>query len=800
MIEATRGFGRPSESQYRTASRLIITICVAVITVGVLDLVGWWLHMPRLVGLFAGYATMKPNTALLVFLLACSVLATRRGGRFAGASHLLCGLAVVLCMATLLEYSTGRNFGIDTLLANVPQQASGDPTGRMALGTALDGALLGGGLLVLDLLPVFGSLMTGSALLISLSALIGVLFGAGPLLGVPLLRSMAVRTGGSLFCLSLAFFLLRPEREPTRSLLHTVRFHRTGIWFLVATCTLPLVLGLPIATLYRTGRFDAAFSFASLVVLLIATQALLVSRNSYSLQVLEVRREGAEAERARIAEQNAEQYMELERSERRAAESEAQYRLITDALPAYIAYLDPELRYRHINRTYEQWFGHPAKEIEGRTVNEVLGDSAADVMGHLQAALGGKRQTFETRLTLGGQARTLSLSHIPEIAPDGTVLGVVVHGHDITARKEAEAALRESEERFRVLSEHSPLGIYQTDLQGRVTYVNSQVARTFNRPQEQLLRDGWLRFVHEEDAERVRDTWFRAVTEHSTYDAEYRIALEDGQIRHVHGRGTILLDEAGEPSSVVGTLDDVTARKLAEQALRQTEKLTAVGRLASSIAHEINNPLEAVTNLVYLARTSSEVSEIYSFLDAAEGELRRVSAIASQTLRFHKQATRPIAVEASEMLDNVLAIYGSRIDNAHIQVTQQHERSCSVICLDGEIRQVLNNLVGNAIDAMARSGGRLLLRSRAVRRVAGGEQGTIITIADTGTGMDAKTLRNLYEPFYTTKGMNGTGLGLWVSKEIVDRHQGWIRVRSSQKATSHGTVFRLFLPCEFKIS
>ncbi len=779
------------------ARQLLPLLCIGVLAVSALDLVGWWLHMPALVGLFAGYATMKPNTAVTAALLALTALCKRSRGRLQLLSQLLSGAAVLLTAATLLEYITGRSLGIDMLLANVPPERSGDPTGRMAVGTAIDGLLSGCGIFVLDLVPVLSTVLTALAALVSLSALIGVMFDAGPLLGVPLLRSMAVRTGACLFAMQIAAFLLRPEREPTRSLLHTVRFHRTGVWFVLGTCTLPLILGFPVASMYRHGFYDAPFALGLLVVLLIGCQALLVSRNSHSLAAIDARRDLAERERAVLADANARNYAQLERSEARAAHNEAQYRLITDALPAYIAYIDRELRYVHMNQTYLDVLGRPLAEIEGKTVDEVLGASALEIRPHLLQALAGVPQSFEAQIKTGNGERLLSISQVPEMGADGMVQGVIVQANDITARKKAELALRESEERFRVLSEYSPLGIYQADMQGSVTYVNPQVARTFGRPQETLLGNGWLRFVHSQDKERISAEWSRSLAQHSAYEQEYRVMLEDGHVRHVHGRATFLVNEAGTPSSVVGTLDDVTARKLSEQALRQTEKLAAVGRLASSIAHEINNPLEAVTNLLYLATHSESLAEVQGLLQTADSELRRVSAIASQTLRFHKQASNPVAVTAAELMESVLAIYRSRIGNARIKLEEQHRASNAVACMDGEIRQVLNNLVGNAIDAMGRSGGRLVLRSRDSVSPLYGSKGLLLTIADTGTGMSASTLHSIYEPFFTTKGMNGTGLGLWVSKEIVERHRGSLRVRSSQQANGHGTVFQLFLPCSY---
>ncbi len=238
---------------------------------------------------------------------------------------------------------------------------------------------------------------------------------------------------------------------------------------------------------------------------------------------------------------------------------------------------------------------------------------------------------------------------------------------------------------------------------------------------------------------------------------------------------------------------EITQQKKAERALIQSEKLAAVGRLASSIAHEINNPLESVTNLLYLAAHSEDLTETRHFIRTAEVELRRVSAITSQTLRFHKQASSPQAITAGELISSVLSIFQGRIANTSISIQLRDRALQPVHCFEGEIRQVISNLVGNALDAMGQHG-RLCLRTRQSTQWPSGKSGITITVADTGAGMSPSTLNNIFSPFFTTKGITGTGLGLWVSKEIIDRHRGFLRVRSTQSPQRHGTTFTLFLP------
>ncbi len=237
---------------------------------------------------------------------------------------------------------------------------------------------------------------------------------------------------------------------------------------------------------------------------------------------------------------------------------------------------------------------------------------------------------------------------------------------------------------------------------------------------------------------------------------------------------------------------DITEKKRSEEALLQNEKLAAVGRLASTIAHEINNPLESVTNLIYLARHVAP-EQAAEFLDQADLELRRMSAIAHQTLSFNKRSAIPRRMSCPELFTGVVNIYQSRIRNAGIRLENRQRAQLSVLAFESEIRQVLNNLVSNAIDAMP-LGGRLLLRSADTLHPRTGEPGVRLTVADTGCGIPPEALSRIFEPFYTTKDIGGTGLGLWISRDIIDHHRGFLRVRSSLSSSHRGTVFTLFLP------
>jgi PAS domain S-box-containing protein len=233
---------------------------------------------------------------------------------------------------------------------------------------------------------------------------------------------------------------------------------------------------------------------------------------------------------------------------------------------------------------------------------------------------------------------------------------------------------------------------------------------------------------------------------------------------------------------------DVTSRKVAERALLQTEKLASVGRLASSIAHEINNPLEAVTNLLYLLQSRAMEEETRNLLTLAQKELDRVTHIATHTLQFHKQSTNRREIHLGSLVKPVLALYQTRFRSVGISVIDDCAAASPFVCFEGEIRQILFNLVSNAYDAMKNQGGRLILRCRDIPFETAGPKGVRLTVADTGSGMHKEILKRIFEPFFSTKGIGGTGLGLWITEDLVKKNGGSIRVRSSDRTGRSGTI------------
>jgi len=231
----------------------------------------------------------------------------------------------------------------------------------------------------------------------------------------------------------------------------------------------------------------------------------------------------------------------------------------------------------------------------------------------------------------------------------------------------------------------------------------------------------------------------------------------------------------------------------------ENQRLIATGRLAASIAHEINNPLEAVTNLLYLLRSESGLTpQGRGFLVMAQSELNRVAQISKQALNFNRETAHPVRVEPCSLLEEVLGLYGRRAEEKRIEIRREYRSDSMITAFPGEVRQVFSNLIANALEATAVRG-HIRVRVRQTRLWSdAGQQGLRITIADTGSGIPAEVRRRLGEPFFTTKGQQGTGIGLWLSQTILQRYGGSMHVWSSTLKDRHGTVFSVFLPTNMR--
>jgi PAS domain S-box-containing protein len=356
--------------------------------------------------------------------------------------------------------------------------------------------------------------------------------------------------------------------------------------------------------------------------------------------------------------------------------------------------------------------------------------------------------------------------------------------------------LRERDELLNIALEVNGMGLWVWDLQQNEAYGSDEICRLTGSEPGSLNRlpRAWLQLVHPEDAAGVKAALIETRDTGNDYHQQYRLLWPDGTLRWMESQAKCQRNSEGRVTRMVGVLADITPRKLTEEVMLRTEKLAVAGRMAASVAHEINNPLEAVGNLLYLVSTAETTEAAHSHARQALDELMRISLITQKTLQFHRQPGAPALTQLSEVVSAVLALFQGKLRSAGIEVEVRAERESAVACMPTEMHQIFANLISNAIDAMPR-GGRLIIRLRPSLDWRDGKTpGMRVTFHDSGVGMNRATIRHAFEPFFTTKTDTGTGLGLWVVAQLVERRHGDLRVWSSQLALSSGTAFSVFLP------
>ena len=356
-----------------------------------------------------------------------------------------------------------------------------------------------------------------------------------------------------------------------------------------------------------------------------------------------------------------------------------------------------------------------------------------------------------------------------------------------TLNQRAEELALENEARLRLNLDGAHVGLFEWDVVTMRSVWSSGFYRMHGlEPGGPSSYQHWRDQVHTDDIERVEAEMGAAMEHGDAIDVDYRILHPAGELRWTTLQATIVRDGDGKPLKMIGYCGDVTRRKLADAALLQSERLAIAGRLSAAIAHEINNPLEAAYNLLYLARGMAGEDEQATLLDQGMEQLQRVSEISRQTLKFSRP-TPPRMVKAAEVVDSALRLLAPKLALQCLQVSVQVSGDSEIWVSPGELQQILVNILNNAAEA-----GRMARPAMVRVRQAGG--GVRITIADRGPGMTPETLRRLQEPFFTTKDGTGTGLGMWVVQELLEKWHGRMAIRSSVDPRHCGTVIVLFFP------
>lgn len=368
---------------------------------------------------------------------------------------------------------------------------------------------------------------------------------------------------------------------------------------------------------------------------------------------------------------------------------------------------------------------------------------------------------------------------------------------EINLRERHGAQVRQREEWFRVTLTGLGDGVIATDEQGNVTFVNPVAERLTGRNLAQAKGRPIAEVfpIFNEVTHQPVDNPVKKVMElGSIVGLANHTVLQhvDGSLVPIEDSAAPIFDDSGRLVGVVLVFRDATSERQSQELMRKTEKLAAAARLAATVAHEINNPLEAVCNLIYLAKNRSGLApEVVHDLTLAEHELDRVSHITRQTLGFYRESNSPDALDLPVLVDSALKLFSSKFQSKHIRLECVLEQCPLVQGWSGELKQLIANLVSNAADAVEMNG-TLKVHLSCVESSKGGE--IQIRVEDDGHGIAPDDLQRIFEPFYTTKKDVGTGLGLWVSKKIAERHGGTIEVQS-RVGVAHGTVFTVLLPC-----
>lgn len=367
---------------------------------------------------------------------------------------------------------------------------------------------------------------------------------------------------------------------------------------------------------------------------------------------------------------------------------------------------------------------------------------------------------------------------------------------DIHEQKQA----AEAHSRLAAIVESSDDAIISKDLNGIVTSWNRQAERLFGYKEAEMIGRSILTIIPPE-FHQDEDMILSKIRNGNKIDHFETVRVtKSGERIEVSLSISPVRDGLGNIVGAAKIARDIRDNKKIDRALRTTEKLAAAGRLAATVAHEINNPLAAVTNLVFLALADAgNADKVSEYLRLAERELGRVAHIARQTLGFYRDTSAPTRFGVVKTIDDLLFLYEKRLESRNIRVIKQYKDNIEITALAGEIRQTFSNLISNAIDAMP-SGGSLAIRVSKTREWSNSLQpGVRVTVLDTGSGIPCHARKSLFEPFFTTKEDVGTGLGLWITKNIVEKHHGKIRFISRTEEREHGTAFSIFLPFNIDI-
>lgn len=450
------------------------------------------------------------------------------------------------------------------------------------------------------------------------------------------------------------------------------------------------------------------------------------------------------------------------------------------------------------------WFNKLWLDFRGRTMEQEMGNGWVEGVHKedLDRCLKIYLANFEARTPFrmeyrlrraDGEYRWLFDHGVPRFSEDGNFLGYIGSCTDINDVYTARQAQLESSKRlaeYAAIVDSSDDVILSKDLNGIVRSWNSAASRLFGYTSEEMIGESILKLIpdhlkHEEKA--ILDN-IRAGRRVEHFDTVRR--AKDGSLLEVSVTVSPVKDEDGNVVGASKILRSISDRKKLEQSLLQAEKIAATGRMAATIAHEVNNPLEAVMNLLYLLRSKVTDEEGWDYLSTAEREITRVSHIAKQTLGYYREHAAASAASLNDIAQQAVSIYEPRCIAANIKLNTSFHSSIKPVVRRGEMMQVVSNVIANSIYAMPQGG----TIDVDVSDSETGPEGVNLVVRDNGSGVSPENLPRVYDAFFTTRATIGTGIGLFVAKQFVEGHGGTIAIESNQDGEAHGTTVRVFLP------
>ena len=469
---------------------------------------------------------------------------------------------------------------------------------------------------------------------------------------------------------------------------------------------------------------------------------------------------------------------------------EAHFRVLAEAIPHMVWAVTPKGTPEYFNQRWLDYVGAPAHSSQPWLERAHPEDITTANLAWRASLASGKPFAFELRLRDATDSHRWHLARaLPLRDEHGAIVRWLGTFTDIDDQKRAEEALV----RLAAIVETSEDAIFSKDSDGYIRSWNRGAEKMYGYSAAEIV-GRHVSVLSPPDRVHEIDAILSSLRRGQPIDHMETVRVrKDGKPVEVSLSISPIRNHAGAITGASTIARDITERNRASEALRKTEKLAATGRLAGTIAHEINNPLDALTHLMYLLeRHPSLDGQAREFARIATEEVNRIGRIAKQTLGFYREAVAPVNVNIGELIESVVELYQSAAQNKNVRLVAESETSATVPAFPGEMRQVFSNLIVNAVDAVPRAG-TVKIRVKHGRDWKTGALGIRVLVSDDGPGIPANLRSRIFQPFFTTKGEKGTGVGLWVSEGILHKQGGSIRLKSST-GSDHGTTFAVFVP------